>query len=182
MGVKTVNLLKRLFGTSPPRSRMRSVSVYLRATNLYVVTIHGSGGGDPCISAGPLEVLAHDAHPEQLGDAIARALARTTHDHPYPANQAEWQAVTAPLLAAAGVKTWRTFANSASNLRVDEVDGALQVQPCARTKDSFSPVPERLRNLESPTAQALGALISEELVFAAARDGNATARSSRGNP
>ena len=165
---------------SPPRSSMQSVSVNLRAGRYFIVTIHGSDGGDPCIAAGPVDTLPADATPATLGAAIARALQRTMHDHPYPANNAEWKSVTAPLLNAAGCKTWSAFAKGASDLRINRTGTQVQVLPCSReAKGAFAPVVERERRLESPSDDALGALVAAELAFALARDNAVDPRSTQ---
>jgi len=151
---------------------MSSVSVYRRAGSLFVVTQHGSNGGEPCIVAGPLEVLAIDVPHEELGAAILRCLGRTTHDYPYPANQQEWKQVTAPLLSAAKCKSWAAFAKTASDLRVDRLGTKVIVRPSSRgPKDAFYPVAERNQELEAPAAEQLGGLVAAELEFASKRDG-----------
>ena len=168
-----MGLLERLFkSTTKPRSTVLSASVSLRGGCYYVVTIHGSDGGDPCLAAGPVETLGGDATPPTLGAAIRRALQRTTHDRAYPANAADWKAVTAPLLAAAGCKTWSAFAKGASDLRVNQTGPRLQVLPSVRDdKGAFGSIADRERHLESPSDDELGALVAAELAFALARDG-----------
>jgi hypothetical protein len=166
--MKLLSGLSRFLGT---RQRMSSASLYRRDGSFFVVTLHGSGGGDPCIAAGPMEVLPVDARPSELGEAIIRGLGRTTHNHPYPATQQEWKQVTEPLLSAASCKSWPSFAKKASSLRVNQMDGKLQVLPCVRdAKGSFYPVAERERHLEVASAEQLGALVAAELEFAASRD------------
>jgi hypothetical protein len=168
-----MGFLDRLLkSTTKPRSTMLSVSVSLRGGRYYIVTIHGSDGGDPCLAAGPVETLGGDATPITLGAAIRRALQRTTHDRAYPANAADWKAVTAPLLTAAGCKTWSAFAKGASDLRVNQTDTRVQVLPSVRDdKGAFAPVADRERHLEAPSDDELGSLVAAELAFALARDG-----------
>ena len=166
-----MNLLQRLAAPFRRTSRMSSASVYRRAGRIYVVTQHGSGGGDPCIVAGPLEVLATDAPPEALGAAVLRGLSRTTHHYSYPADQQEWKKVTAPLLSEARCRSWAVFAKSASELRVDALDGKIHVRPSRRgERNAFYPVAERDQELTAPTAAQLGELVAAELEFAARRD------------
>ena len=166
-----MNLLKRIASSFRKKSRMSSVSVYRRSGSFFVVTQHGSDGSDPCIVAGPLEELPLAASHEELGAAIFRGLSRTTHSYPYPANQQEWKQVSAPLLSATKCKSWSAFAKLASDLRVDQLDGNVTVQPSIRgLKNAFSPLPERKRQLEAPTAVQLGSLVAAELEFASRRD------------
>jgi hypothetical protein len=155
---------------SKPRP-MLSVSVALRRGQYFVVTIHGCDGSEPCVSAGPVEALSRDASHAEIGSAIFRGLERTTHNFPYPANKEQWARVTAPLLSAAGCKSWGTFAKLASELRVNQTESQFRVQPCVRQKTSFAPVADREHRLEAPSADELGRVIAAELDFAAKRDG-----------
>jgi len=166
-----MNLLHHLARPFRKKSPMSSVSVYRRAGSLFVVTQHASSGGEPCIVAGPLEVLAIDVPHDELGAAIFRGLSRTTHNYPYPANQQEWKQVTAPLLSAAECKSWAAFAKTASDLRVDRLGTQVVMRPSARgPKHAFYPVAERNQELEAPTAGQLGGLVAAELEFASRRD------------
>jgi hypothetical protein len=167
-----MSLLSRLTKLIGHEQRMLSVSVKSRDGKFFVVTIHGcSGGGDPCIAAGPVEVLSSDVEPAELGAAVVRGLKQTRHDYRYPANPEQWKAVTAPLLSAAGCKTWAAFGKRASDLRVDQAGTKFHVLPCMRgAKAAFLPVMERERYLEAPSGPELGTLVAEELAFAAARD------------
>jgi hypothetical protein len=98
----------------------QSASVYLRDGKYFVVTIHGSGGGEPCIASGPVAELPGTAGAAELGGAILRGIDASTHNVPWPK---DFKKVTEPLLAAAQVKTWATFAKRAASVRVDR-DGA----------------------------------------------------------
>jgi len=166
-----MTLLSRLTGLLRKQSPMLSVSVKLRAAKYFIVTIHGCDGSAPCISAGPVAVLPLTTSHEELGTAIVHALQRTTHNYPYPANQEQWSQVTAPLLSAAGCKSWGAFAKLASDLRVDQTAEQVCVLPCSREKTSFIPVAGREIHLTSPSVQELGATVASELAFAAQRDG-----------
>lgn len=166
-----MNLLQRLARPFRKKSLMSSVSVYRRAGSFFVVTQHASGGGEPCIVAGPLEVLTFDVPHEELGAAVFRGLNLTTHNYPYPANQQEWKQVTAPLLSAAKCKSWSAFAKTASDLRVDQLGTKFLVRPSVRgAKEAFYPVAERNHELDAPTAEQLGSLVAGELEFASKRD------------
>jgi len=137
---------------------MQSVSVYLRDGKYFVVTIHGSGGGDPCIASGPVKELPADAGPAALGAAVAAGLDASTSNLPWPK---DFKKVTEPLLAAAGVKTWSTFAKKAENLRVNREGATLQIMPSTRSSSgSFDPVAGGEQSLASPAAEALGVAVS----------------------
>jgi hypothetical protein len=166
-----MKLFARLAGLLNTRRPMLSVSVSLRSGTYFVVSIHGCDGSEPCIAAGPVDAIPLDASHQELGNAVLRALQRTTHDFPYPASQGEWNQVTAPLLSAAGCKSWAVFAKRASSLRVNQTDEQFHVLPCIREKSSFAPVPDRELEFKAPSAQELGKTVAVELAFAAQRDG-----------
>ena len=98
----------------------QSVSVYLRENRYFVVTIHGSGGGEPCIASGPVAELPGTAGAAELGGAVLRGLDASTNNVPWPK---DFKKVTEPLLAAAQAKTWARFAKRAASVRVDR-DGS----------------------------------------------------------
>src|SRR5688572_12700560 len=166
-----MGLFERLANAIRRRSQMRSVSVSLRSEKYFVVTIHGSDGGEPCISAGPVATLSADTPHEVLGNAILHGLSCTTHNYPYPSSKEQWAQVTAPLLSATGCKSWSAFAKVASDLRVDQTEEQFHVLPCVRQKTSFAPVLDRELQLERPTTEELGRIVATELAFAAKRDG-----------
>ena len=166
-----MGLFERLGGVIRKRGQTLSVSVSLRSGKYFVVTIHGSDGGEPCISAGPVETLLATSPHEDLGNAILQGLKCTTHNYPYPSTKEQWAQVTAPLLSVAGCKSWSAFAKLASDLRVDQTGEQFRVLPCVRQKTSFAPVLERELRLNAPTPKELGELVATELAFAAQRDG-----------
>ena len=166
-----MGLFARLAGFVSKQRPMLSVSVSLRSGTYFIVTIHGCDGSEPCISAGPVQALPLATSHEDLGNAVIQGLRRTTHNFPYPASKERWAQVTAPLLSAAGCKSWSAFAKLASDLRVNQTEEQFQVLPCVRQKTSFAPVPDRELQLEAPSAEELGCVVATELAFAAKRDG-----------
>jgi hypothetical protein len=165
-----MSLFARFAGLFAKQDRMLSAAVYLRSGTYFIVTIHGCDGGAPCISAGPVDVRPLASSHEEIGNAIVSGLKRSTHDFPYPANKEQWAQVTAPLLSAAGCRSWGAFARLASCLRVNQAAQQLQVLPSRRQKDSFVPIVERELKIEMPSAQELGRLVASELELAAGRD------------
>src|SRR5688572_15345351 len=134
---------------------MQSVSVYLRDGSYFIVVIHGSGGGEPCIASGPVAVLSATTGTQPLGSAVLASLAQSGNV-PWPT---DWKKVTEPLLAAAGVKSWATFAKRASNARVDRSGQAISVRPSLRDKASFADLPDKVIHLASPSASELGTVL-----------------------
>ena len=140
---------------------MQSVSVYLREGKYFIVTIHGSGGSEPCIESGPVAELPGSASTQELGSAVLRGLDASTDNVPWPK---DFKKVTEPLLAAAQAKTWAAFAKRAVSLRIDRDGTRYLMLPSNRTpKGSFDAAPERNRDLEGVAAEALGSEIATEL-------------------
>lgn len=140
---------------------MQSVSVYLRDGKYFVVTIHGSGGGEPCIESGPVKELPADAGVEALGLAVKAGLDASTSDLPWPK---DFKKVTEPLFAAAGVKSWGAFAKRAENLRVNREGATLRILPSIRSeKGAFDPAPERDRTLAQSMPGEIGAAVAGAL-------------------
>lgn len=133
---------------------MQSVNVYLRDGKYFVSVIHGSGGGDPCIDAGPVAVVEQTAGASELGAVVLSQLNLSRKDLPWPT---DWKKVTEPLLSAAGVKTWATFAKRAANARVDRKEKMVVVNGSKRDeKNAFVFEPTKLRELNAPGAVELG--------------------------
>lgn len=136
---------------------MQSVSVYKRESKYLINVIHGSSGGDPCIQAGPVFVVESHVAETELGEKALEALAQSRSDHPWPS---DWKQVIAPLLKAAGAKTWSAFAKKASDVRVDKVGPTVTVQGSyLDQKGAFYPDPLACISLLNPSAQELGAAI-----------------------
>jgi hypothetical protein len=142
--------------SSNVRAHMQSVSAYLRDGSYFIVVIHGSSGGEPCIASGPVVVLPAGTDAQSLGSAVLTSLGQSTSNVPWPT---DWKKVTEPLLLAASVKSWATFAKRASNVRVDRSAQAISVRPCLRDKASFVDLPDKVVHLAAPAAASLGAAV-----------------------
>jgi hypothetical protein len=140
---------------------MQAVSVYLRGDSYFIVVIHGSGGGEPCIASGPVAVLAAATDAQSLGSAVFAALSQSTSSVAWPT---DWKKVTEPLLTAGKVKTWPAFAKQASNVRVDRTANEVSVSPTIRGKASFMLVPEKVIRLLTPHEAQLGAVVASALL------------------
>jgi hypothetical protein len=139
---------------------MQSVSVYLREASYFIVVIHGSGGGDPCIASGPVMTLPADADAQALGTAILVALSQSTNAVPWPS---DWKKVTEPLLLAAKAKTWSAFAKRATSARVDRSGPAISVRPSRRDKASFTDLAEKVTQLRASDPASLGSVVAASL-------------------
>lgn len=106
---------------------LRKATAYKRRARLVVHASSRTTDGvwvldEPCIG---LDVHCED---EELGAAARQALASSRDGVPHPSN---WSGVLQPLLAAAGVRSWNTFAKSASCIELEDRDGALFLFPTA---------------------------------------------------
>jgi hypothetical protein len=139
-------------------NRMQSVAVYWREQRFFVAVIHGSDGGDPCIQSGPVFVVQDVA---TLGQQILTALDLSRNNVPWPK---DWKKVVEPLLSAAGVKSWPAFAKRATSIRVDRSGTLISLRPSSRDeKGAFHDLPEQVQAVDSPSAEAIGALAASLL-------------------
>jgi hypothetical protein len=137
---------------------MQSLNVYRREQRYFLTVLHGSDGGDPCIASGPVFVIQDVAG---LGEQILAALDLSRSDLPWPK---DWKKVIEPLLSAAGVKSWPAFAKRATSIRVDRTGTLISLRPSKRDeKGAFHDLPEQVQELDSPSAQTLGALTASLL-------------------
>jgi hypothetical protein len=137
---------------------MQSVGVYWRDQRFFVIVTHGSDGGDPCIQSGPVFVVQDVT---ALGEQILTALDLSRNNLPWPK---DWKKVIEPLLSAADVKSWPAFAKRATSIRVDRSGTLISVRPSKRDeKGAFHDLPEQVQELDSPSAEALGALAASLL-------------------
>jgi hypothetical protein len=99
---------------------MKCAVVYERKEVFYISTSSQTTTGlwideEPCIA------IKTDSSYEELGKAVRKALDSSRANVPHP-KQTEWGNVTAPLLKAAGVKSWSTFGKTAkcSHIEMDK--------------------------------------------------------------
>lgn len=75
---------------------------------------------EPCVR------LPSDCSDVELGDAVLSALKGSKSPLPHPT---EWKGVLEPLLDAAGVRSWKTFAKCAACVEVAALAGELEFVP-----------------------------------------------------
>ncbi|WP_155626923.1 hypothetical protein [Burkholderia diffusa] len=100
---------------------MKRAYSILRKDKIYIQSYSQTTTG-LWIATGPV-YIADAAHPDELGEHIRDVLNGSMVGVPHPA-QDEWRAVQAPMLNAAGVKSWKTLAKGAKSIGI-EYDGAL---------------------------------------------------------
>ncbi|WHU05013.1 hypothetical protein [Sphingomonas sp. NIBR02145] len=122
----------------------KRVSIYERSGTVYVVTSHQTQAGFWVDDEG-VEVLP-GAQPVDVGNAVEAALARSREGVPTPPPSAD---LSAPLLAAAGVASWNTFAKVAKYVGVRQNGDAIKVTPYRNLggKDGFDPMQDKAISL-----------------------------------
>lgn len=137
---------------------MKSAQLYFRKKQYFINPLLGSLGGEPCPFAPPVQVLSEDATPAMLGQALQMAIDASHQNAPWPT---DWKGLLAPLLVAAGVKHWASFAKGARSIRVDEDGGQANLLPSTSKveKNAFTPFDDDslVVHAEVANAAALGA-------------------------
>ncbi|CAM2154084.1 conserved protein of unknown function [Pararobbsia alpina] len=79
------------------------------------------------VASGPVYIVAVDA-PENLDSIIRRALDGSKEGVQHP-SQNEWKAVQAPMLEAAGVKSWTALSKGAKAVGLHSENGIVKMTP-----------------------------------------------------
>jgi len=87
---------------------MKLASAFLRKGNIFIQGSSQTTTG-VWITSGPVHIFNQEANTQEIGDAIIDLLKCSIQGIPHP-KQTEWKNIQAPMLNAAGVKTWSTFA------------------------------------------------------------------------
>ncbi len=140
---------------------MKFVSIYLRRGFLLVRaaqrTEHGVWIGD-----GPCTKLDSASSPSEIGAAVLERLAASGCIIPHPTEWVEGQA--SPVLEAAGVKTWATFAKKARSVDVELDSDFLLIPTRNRGGGRFQHLPDKaLRIPVGCLAVVLGEAITQAL-------------------
>lgn len=138
--------------------------VYQRADQLLLVTYSRASTTGAWI-AGPFDLLDSGCSNAELATTLRHVLSRTRFDVAHPLRD-EWRALTAPFLAAAGVRTWSAFMKGATGVSVTLAD-AYELVPMRNMggKQGFVDVEERAVSLPSATSDvALGESVRKALL------------------
>lgn len=117
---------------------MKCATVYLFKRDLILHAMSKTTDGVWILNE-PCERFAADVAEDMLGAAAKAALQRSRSEVPHPT---DFRAVTEPLLRAAGVKSWNTFAKSARCVELEESEpGVLELIPTENkgADDGFVP-------------------------------------------
>lgn len=122
----------------------KSVSIYERKGIVYVSASHQTQAGF-WVDDEDVGVLS-SPQPVDIVDAVRAALARSREGVPTPPPSAD---LSTPLLAAAGVASWNTFAKMAKYVGVRQDGDAVKVTPYKNLggKDGFDPMQDKATSL-----------------------------------
>lgn len=124
----------------------KSVSIYERKGVVYVSASHQTQAG---FWVGDSNVVALiDPQAADVGSAVEAALARSRENVPTPPTSAD---LSGPLLAAAGVASWNTFARMAKHVDVYQKGDVFEITPYRNLggKEGFEPISSKATLLPS---------------------------------
>jgi hypothetical protein len=76
---------------------------------------------DPQVATAPFDA-------GEIARLLRRALEASTRVLRHPA-QDEWKGMFQPMAKASGVRSWKTFAEQAKGVAIEEVDGSIRITP-----------------------------------------------------
>jgi hypothetical protein len=120
---------------------MKSAYALLRKGKILIQTYSKATTG-LWIASGPIYV-ADKERLDDLGGKIRDALTGSTEGVQHP-SQAEWKKIQAPMLEAAGVKTWATLAKSAQSVGIEYDGTTVKIVPSTGYgNNGGTPLPEQ---------------------------------------
>jgi hypothetical protein len=131
---------------------MKRAVVYLRKGQFFARTVSLTEH-ELWVETGPCTKLLETVEPDVLGGSVLDHL-RASGTIPHPK---DWKLVQAPLLTAAGVKSWNTFGMIARAAGVKLTDEGIILEPRKNNKPGFQRIADAIMRLEGkPDARALG--------------------------
>jgi len=112
---------------------MKNGSAYLRKGKIFIQAFSLSSVG-VWIAHGIVFTNESCDNPANIGANVLAALEGSVENIPHPL-QSEWKSVQAPLLDAAGVKSWATFAKSSDAVGFELLDGKINFKPVEDYED-----------------------------------------------
>lgn len=116
------------------RGVRRSAGVFRRGEKILVHPVFRAETG-LSLTGSPVISLPSSATDDELGDAVIEALSHNRANVKLPASVEEESALLAPLLSAAGVKSWSTFSKGAFSVWVEH-DAELSIIATRRTSST----------------------------------------------
>jgi hypothetical protein len=111
----------------------------------------------------PVVKLDEGCSDGELGEAARAAMSASRTGVPHPQT---WAGLLDPLLRLAGVKTWSTFAKSATCAEIEEEGAKVSVIPTRNlgAKEGFQPVPARAHIVDGHATDSIGACVRQALL------------------
>jgi hypothetical protein len=136
---------------------MRLVTVYRRKSRYFVNASSLTTAG-VWIASGPCHAADDTIGNAELAAAIAQTFTHSVSNVPHPQSFGH---LSAPLLDAAKVKSWRTFASAASCVDLEEREGDVLAIPMKRIEreSSFQRQEERSVRVRLSELERLGAVV-----------------------
>lgn len=144
---------------------MRTAEIYAKRGRLYVGSCARTTTG-LWIGHGPVAVVEASAPPVEIAAIVENAVQNSVSGVPHPASPKD---VSAPLLTAAGARTFGAFARGAKLVRISADESGVVVIPTRNggSTEGFVDLPERRRYLPGlRPLVTLGAEVSAALLEA----------------
>lgn len=138
---------------------MQCGSAYLRGGKIFIQAYSQTRVG-VWISSGPVYVTSGDASHAEIGEKILAALANSIVGVMHP-SQNEWKFVRSPMLTAAGVKSWSSFAKGSKAVGFEYAGEMVVFTPSSNYEnDGGESLPE-MAIQRSKGCDELGAALSQ---------------------
>jgi hypothetical protein len=132
-------------------------NIYLRKGKFFVSALHKTEAGFWVADAEKTVLESSDE--SSLRKAVVLALSRSQNGVPTPSRDAN---IVGPLLAAANVSTWSTFAKLAKCVDVHLGNGELEITPYRNMggSDGYEPISEKVLKLSEGSEELGKALLA----------------------
>ena len=137
--------------------KAKQAVVYHINDRLVIATVQKTTAGvglenDPRVVKAPFDA-------DEIAREVRRALDTSARVLKHP-EQDEWKGMFQPMTKAAGVRSWKAFAEKAKGVAIDETDGAIRITPYLSlgSKEGFKEAPDErvaVRDLDAATTTLL---------------------------
>jgi hypothetical protein len=134
---------------------MRLVTVYRRKSRYFVRASSLTTSG-LWVASGPCHAADDSVGDVELAKAIVATFAHSVANAPHPET---WGHLSAPLLSAANVKSWKVFASLASSVELEERDAEVLAIPTTKIDNAFQRQEERGVRIKLDELERLGATV-----------------------
>lgn len=136
---------------------MKCAAAHLRRGKILIQAFSQTTAG-VWIGYGPVYVASGDDEPCAIGVKILAALDNSLVGVRHPL-QNEWKGIQAPILEAAGVKSWATFEKGSIGVGVDDHGDFIVITPTASDVDGGKALPDKVIRSKKDNQQLGAALL-----------------------